>query len=369
MKRIIAVLAAFLALLVFTGCGNKSADSISGLISNYSNNFESSPVPQSVVEAMADLIENYSGGVKIPVNRIKRKKDLPPNTNPTVPSESETPATQPATPQVTTKQPETTAPVTESKKKPGKTPSRNKSIPHDICSNLKQAKENELYYLKKVTPRFSITINSKKNYSKELGKYIFPYFNDNYVVDCMYLMRNTMYYSLGYSQVKYDFKIDYGISPDKVRANKKKTYAELKKANKKLNLGGLSDYKKVKRINDYLCDTIEYSKSTPFTYDDYTVYGAICKGVCVCEGYAKAAKYLLDKNGVESYYVVGDTSGGPHAWNLVKVDGKWYHLDTTWNDTGNDRNEFFLVTDSFMSISRTWDISKYPASAKKAYGK
>ena len=57
----------------------------------------------------------------------------------------------------------------------------------------------------------------------------------------------------------------------------------------------------------------------------------------VCQGYALLALKMLRELGIETLYVVGEVNTGPHAWNLVKVDGEWYHLDTTWNDPVPDR--------------------------------
>ena len=63
---------------------------------------------------------------------------------------------------------------------------------------------------------------------------------------------------------------------------------------------------------------------------------------------------------------------GGHAWNLVRLDGEWYHMDVTWNDGGaewdeNARSAYLLVTDDFMRQSRVWDEAVYPASAEEAY--
>lgn len=82
----------------------------------------------------------------------------------------------------------------------------------------------------------------------------------------------------------------------------------------------------------------------------------------------RCAKVLLDRNGVETTYIRGNTSGGSHGWNLVKLNGEWYHLDVTWNDAGGDRKTFYLVTDEFMKQSHIWNTSNYPKSASASYG-
>ena len=87
----------------------------------------------------------------------------------------------------------------------------------------------------------------------------------------------------------------------------------------------------------------------------------------VCEGFAKATQLLFTLCGVESYYVIGDTPTGGHGWNIVKVNGNYYQLDVTWNDADGSPNQYFLVTDDYMSLSRTWDRSKYPKTSNKPY--
>ena len=66
-------------------------------------------------------------------------------------------------------------------------------------------------------------------------------------------------------------------------------------------------------------------------------YSCIVAGSAACEGYAKAAKYLLEKAEIECFTLVGDAQNfegetESHMWNIVNIDGEYYHLDTTWDD-------------------------------------
>ena len=66
----------------------------------------------------------------------------------------------------------------------------------------------------------------------------------------------------------------------------------------------------------------------------------------VCEGYAKAFQLLLNAIGIECNYVVGNGGNVGHAWNQVKLEGEWYNVDLTWNDTrNNSSHRYFNVTD------------------------
>lgn len=81
-------------------------------------------------------------------------------------------------------------------------------------------------------------------------------------------------------------------------------------------------------------DTEAASSTAPLTQHtvSFTVYGAL-SGKAVCEGYSRAMQYLLNKAGCPTTVVTGwDADGRPHMWNAVRLEGKVYHLDVTWND-------------------------------------
>lgn len=117
-----------------------------------------------------------------------------------------------------------------------------------------------------------------------------------------------------------------------------KYQAEIKKVKDSILsvLDGKSDYEKIKIVHDYLVDTIEYDSSVSLD-NIYNIYGALVSKVCVCEGYAKAFQYLMDEAGIENTIVIGTGTNSKgktenHAWNYVKLDEKWYGIDTTWDD-------------------------------------
>ena len=101
------------------------------------------------------------------------------------------------------------------------------------------------------------------------------------------------------------------------------------------NLKG-NDYDKIMKIHDYLVDNIEYD-STYKARGTYSIYGALIGKSCVCEGYAKALKYLANQAGIMCEIMQGTATNSAgqtesHAWNCVKIDEKWYQIDTTWDD-------------------------------------
>lgn len=108
-----------------------------------------------------------------------------------------------------------------------------------------------------------------------------------------------------------------------------------------------TDYEKLLKFNDYLCTHVSYGENN-FAHE---AYGALNKGESVCEGYAEAFKMLCDRVDIPCILVVGTGTsggdGGAHMWNYVKLEGSWYAVDVTWDDTDIEGKQitcdYFLV--------------------------
>lgn len=133
---------------------------------------------------------------------------------------------------------------------------------------------------------------------------------------------------------------------------------------------GLNDFEKVKYVNDFVVLNTAYNLESAAS--PYTPYSILFNGEGVCEGYALTTLLLLEAAGVETRYISGKVETGLHAWNLVKLDGEWYHLDTTWNDPvpnqpGKVRYDYFLVSDATLRADHSWEEEKYPVTAVANY--
>ncbi|SFK75302.1 Transglutaminase-like superfamily protein [Lachnospiraceae bacterium KH1T2] len=102
----------------------------------------------------------------------------------------------------------------------------------------------------------------------------------------------------------------------------------------------MNDFEKALVLHDYLIDNVDYVASK---YDNYAGY-VLAYGKGICGGYASAYKMLLTAAGIKSHIVLSSN----HAWNLVTVNGKQYHVDVTWDDTkgyGSNLYTYFMRSD------------------------
>ena len=127
----------------------------------------------------------------------------------------------------------------------------------------------------------------------------------------------------------------------------------------------LSDVEKALLLHDRLAANCSYSFDTNLELR-YTMYGALALGLAVCDGYTHAYSYLLRRVGIDS--IKCDSDALNHSWNLVLIDGNYYHVDVTWDDPsissdsrsflGYVRHEYFLLSDKEIK-ARKHDADDY----------
>ena len=130
---------------------------------------------------------------------------------------------------------------------------------------------------------------------------------------------------------------------------------------------GMSDYDKVKAAHDYIVNTVDYGPSNDRRPGKPLHYDALLLKKGVCMDYAYAFHALLGRMGIYCEYVTGSgkyAGTEDHAWNIVKIDDKYYHVDCTWDDPigGSLRYKYFLISDSTIRSLRNypWDTAKHP---------
>lgn len=127
----------------------------------------------------------------------------------------------------------------------------------------------------------------------------------------------------GFLNGAFYFEIEYLATPaelDEVSRRAKEIVAGI-------DLSRETDYTKVKLLYEYLC--------THYVYDDsltkFSAYDGLTTGSMVCQGYALLAYRVMWEAGIPCRIITGTSGGENHAWNIVKLDGRWYNLDATWD--------------------------------------
>lgn len=113
---------------------------------------------------------------------------------------------------------------------------------------------------------------------------------------------------------------------------------------RELRLTEATDYEKVKEIHDYIINLDSYDTSKKKS----SAYDLLINKSSVCEGYALAAYRLFKEAGLESRIISGRGNGENHAWNIVKVEDKWYNIDLTWDDPVSRTGEAILSYKYFL---------------------
>ena len=168
------------------------------------------------------------------------------------------------------------------------------------------------------------------------------------IFQCVLNDHPELFYVEGYSYTKYtrygqdddilsvEFSGRYSIDPETARQRKRQIHQAVDEI-----LAGIDSnagqYEKVKYVYDTLIRGTDYMLDSE---DNQNIYSVFVNHLSVCQGYAKATQYLLNRLGVECALVLGTVETGEgHAWNMVNVDGSYYYVDTTWGDASYQMGE------------------------------
>lgn len=157
-------------------------------------------------------------------------------------------------------------------------------------------------------------------------------------------------YTRGNTPVGLEFEPKYTMS----RESQEAVQQQIRDAAEKIISGismEASDYEKAKYIYEYLISNVEYKKNAK---DNQNIISALLYRETVCQGYASATQYLLSLMGIQSAIVTGTADGEPHAWNLARLDGEYYYIDTTWGNStyaGTDTGLGNFVNYAYFGIT------------------
>ncbi|EJO5346280.1 DUF5050 domain-containing protein [Clostridium botulinum] len=170
-------------------------------------------------------------------------------------------------------------------------------------------------------------------------------------------------------------KLGYKESKDAINIKQQQLNTKVQSIISSVIKSGMSELEKEMAIHDYIVLNTKYDKgaldgneSSDFIF---TSYGCIVNNLAVCDGYAKAMQLLLNKVGVYTIRVTGNSNGVGHAWNIVRINGENYQVDATWNDplpdSGYVRYRYFNMSDEDMSKDHYWVKANFPASYDNSF--
>ena len=129
----------------------------------------------------------------------------------------------------------------------------------------------------------------------------------------------------------------------------------------------MSEKEKELFIHDFICQNVRYDKlKKAYSHE---IIGPLGQGVGVCEGIAKSVKILCDALGIWCIIALCDNNPEKgikyrHMWNVVRIEGKYYHLDATFdNSLSKDdviRYDYFNLSDSQIFKDHEPVIYKIP---------
>lgn len=160
----------------------------------------------------------------------------------------------------------------------------------------------------------------------------------------------TYYYSNG---IVANMEIYCSMSSEEVISAKQRFNSATDELLKGITID-MPEFEREKIIHDRLAKKVVYDLNAPYAHN---AYGALVDGKAVCDGYTKAFQYLLQRVGIQSFMVTGIGNGVKHAWNIVRIDGKYYNVDLTWDDQKSDIiYTYFNITDEeIKSLSHILD--------------
>lgn len=225
-----------------------------------------------------------------------------------------------------------------------------------VISDMESGTDTGIYYVKNVRKKDVHDINKyiDSAYGNvdtyriivESGEYLAIQLNfslsDNYYVVRKYL------YGEDIPEDNERAKLIYGVIDGFISAN---------------ITSAMSDFDKELAVHDFIVSNCVYGY--PETEEDaYTAYGALVLGESVCDGYAEAFFLFMSCLDIDCDIVVGSTEEGLHAWNQIELDGKWYNVDLTWDDSLPDmgayvKHTYVNVTDEALETSHTWEKQFY----------
>lgn len=122
----------------------------------------------------------------------------------------------------------------------------------------------------------------------------------------------------------------------KLSVEEKAVFAELYKKSNEIKAQYSTDYDRELAIHDYIVKNYSYPSGNNIEARQHTITGLVRDGSGVCESYATAFEVMCSLCNIDCQTVTGTLNGVAHMWNIVKLDGEYYHIDLTADDPSPD---------------------------------
>ena len=143
--------------------------------------------------------------------------------------------------------------------------------------------------------------------------------------------------------------------------HQKKMNKEADRVIRSLHLKNKSNKEKAKQIYKWIGKHVRYD----YGFRCWSGYDALLKRKSTCSGFSELYYFLCRKTGVPCHMVSGNTPGGSHAWNIIKIGGKWYQVDSCWYACDRQGSKYFGHTKHFKVHTLAPEYKKYKYAAKK----
>ncbi len=132
---------------------------------------------------------------------------------------------------------------------------------------------------------------------------------------------------------------------------------------------GMSDYEKELAVYDWMTHNLSFDSGSLLVVPDTQAdcdnpYGVLKYKNAVCVGYATTFRLFMQMLDIECM-VVHD-SYLSHSWDLVKLDGEWYHTDI-YSDAGSGSYAHFNLSDNAQRRNQDWNSDFFPAATGYKY--
>lgn len=182
--------------------------------------------------------------------------------------------------------------------------------------------------------------------------------------------------------IQYKLVIETNTDSELIEKERERLDLEIEKILSQIGKN-MSDYEKAIFVHDYIIKNCEYDteladkivNGKELSEKDNlqrSAYGCLVEKSTICSGYAKAYQIIMRKLGIECIYIYGTTKTEAHAWNCINIDGEYYNVDLTWDESEDPEEvkyDYFCFTDANRSDSEHMfvTITQHPACTATRY--